>query len=191
MNKRIIIFCLLASFWGLYSYLETPLSIRDYKDHRFVSLEVQTFNGYTLSHLEAYEGTFRILSTEKYRMDKEAEISPVDFLVAWGEVDNPQIYEKINWSQSGRYGRWSYQGELPISMEIFQSHVANMHMIAANKNIAKKIKGIKKHQRVFIKGYLVEIKNQQGWYWRSSLSRTDVGAGACELMLLNEINIIS
>ena len=191
MSRKFLFLCLIVSFWAIYNYLQTPLALTDYRDHRYISSEVQTFNGYTLRHLEPYEGTFRIFSTEKYYWDKESDISPLDLLVGWGDMDNPAIYEKIEWSQSGRFGRWRYQGDLPLPIADLQRQVANMHMIAANKNIAKQLKRIKKNQRVFIRGYLVEVRNQQGWYWLSSLSRTDVGAGACELMLVNEINIIS
>jgi len=37
---------------------------------------------------------------------------------------------------------------------------------------------------------LVEVKAQDGWTWRSSLSREDTGNGACELMLVEEVRLI-
>jgi hypothetical protein len=36
-------------------------------------------------------------------------------------------------------------------------------------------------------GELVEAHRSDGWTWRSSLSREDSGAGACELMLVEAI----
>ena len=40
---------------------------------------------------------------------------------------------------------------------------------------------------VELRGRLVEASRADGWHWRSSLSRDDSGAGACELMLVEAI----
>ena len=45
----------------------------------------------------------------------------------------------------------------------------------------------KKDDLVFLKGALIEIQSSDGWRWRSSLSREDTGAGACELMRVDQI----
>ena len=37
----------------------------------------------------------------------------------------------------------------------------------------------------------MEVKAQDGWTWRSSLSREDTGGGSCELMLVEEVRVIS
>ena len=42
-------------------------------------------------------------------------------------------------------------------------------------------------QRVTISGYLIEARAPDGWRWRSSLTREDPGAGACELVWLEKI----
>ena len=44
---------------------------------------------------------------------------------------------------------------------------------------------------IYLKGQLVEVKSSDGWTWRSSLSREDTGGGACELMLVEEVRVIS
>jgi len=41
---------------------------------------------------------------------------------------------------------------------------------------------------VELRGRLVEASRANGWRWRSSLSREDSGAGACELMLIESID---
>jgi hypothetical protein len=35
---------------------------------------------------------------------------------------------------------------------------------------------------IHLNGYLVEVHGPNGFNWRSSLSRTDTGAGSCELV---------
>jgi hypothetical protein len=42
---------------------------------------------------------------------------------------------------------------------------------------------------IVIKGYLVEVKTDEGWRWKSSLKRDDTGGGSCELVWVEEINI--
>ena len=36
-------------------------------------------------------------------------------------------------------------------------------------------------------GYLIEARAPDGWRWRSSLTREDTGAGACELVWVEQI----
>lgn len=181
-------FLMLGVWW---SYFKTPIHVMAYKNHQFINSQVQKFDDYTMTNLEPYEGEFRVFSTEKYQFTQGADISPLDLLVGWGEMTKPEIYQQIQWSQSGRFGRWRYQDQPPITIEDLQRQVSNMHIIAANKQIAKQLQSIKKDQMVYLKGHLVEVNNQKGWVWRSSLSRTDTGDGACELMLVTEIRFLS
>ena len=58
-------------------------------------------------------------------------------------------------------------------------------------DIYKQLKNIDKDDLISLKGQLVEVTATDGWTWRSSLSRDDTGAGACELMLVEEVRVIS
>jgi hypothetical protein len=42
---------------------------------------------------------------------------------------------------------------------------------------------------VSLSGYLVEINGANNWRWRSSLSRTDTGQGACEVFYVEAVNV--
>ena len=64
-----------------------------------------------------------------------------------------------------------------------------MHLIAADKSVAKQISRARSGQAVTMKGYLVEASRADGFTWRSSLSRTDSGDGACELMWVTEFSV--
>ena len=65
-----------------------------------------------------------------------------------------------------------------------------MHIIPANEQVAKTLKKVKADDMVYLQGALVEIQMQDGWQWRSSLSREDTGAGACELMRVDQVRIL-
>lgn len=57
-----------------------------------------------------------------------------------------------------------------------------MHLIAADKVIAKQIRHVRPGKIITLRGYLVEVSGKDGFMWRSLLSRADTGGGACELM---------
>jgi hypothetical protein len=62
-----------------------------------------------------------------------------------------------------------------------------MHMVPADSIIARQLRDIRVGQRVRIQGQLIEAKGDDGWTWRSSLTRTDTGNGACELVLVKSL----
>jgi len=59
--------------------------------------------------------------------------------------------------------------------------------VPADDTIAQQLKSIRVGQRVNIQGQLIEAKGADGWTWRSSLTRTDTGNGACELVLVKSL----
>ena len=55
--------------------------------------------------------------------------------------------------------------------------------------ISKIIKNVRTGHVVALEGYLVKVDSQDGWWWRSSLTRNDTGNGACEVVWVNEVEI--
>ena len=153
--------------------------------------QLKTQQNVQIIELEKYEGSFRVLSKEDYHWGREAEFSPIDIAVGWGEMAKPQVYEHIDISQSNRWYYWRYENNPPIPLNDIASSSANTHLIPANKVVAQKLADIDVDDMVYLKGQLVEVKSADGWTWRSSLSRTDTGNGACELMLVEEVREIS
>lgn len=146
--------------------------------------------GVQVNELEKYSGEFRVLRRENYSHGTEAQFSPVDFAVGWGDMAKPEIYSKIDISQSNRWYRWRTDSEPPISYRDIETQSANMHIIPANEQVAKTLKKVKADDMVYLQGALVEIQMDDGWQWRSSLSREDTGAGACELMRVDQVRIL-
>ena len=60
------------------------------------------------------------------------------------------------------------------------------NIIPANSKIAAQLAQVHAGDLVQLQGYLVQI-NDHGWIWRSSLSRVDVGDGACEILRVQAI----
>lgn len=88
--------------------------------------------------------------------------------------------------QSGRFYRWSVR-EFPIPQRQIEINSANMHIIPAKKEVAQELFWVKSGDLIRLEGYLVNLDALSGWYWRTSITRTDTGAGACEIVLVTHL----
>lgn len=145
-------------------------------------------NGYSITPLQDFSIEARVLSKTNYSADREADISPVDLALGWGDMSDETVLSQISINQSRRFYFWNVEN-FPIPRQAIETQSANMHMIPADASIEKQLKRVRKGQVVRISGALVEVKAQDGWSWRSSLSRSDTGAGACELVLVKSLEI--
>src|SRR5581483_1283428 len=133
--------------------------------------------------LANYHISARLLSVRHYWLGKQAQLSPVDFAVGWGIMSDQAVLDSFSFSQGSRYLSIRQKGrDLPAPKEEVLSHFANMHLIPANPQVAADLKKAAEGKIVTLDGYLIEATASGGWRWRSSLSRTDTGPGACELM---------
>jgi hypothetical protein len=146
-------------------------------------------NGYEVKALQAFALKARVLSVEHYRSGREADLSPTDLALGWGRMADPAVSEKLSISQGGRWYHWRYSGAPPIPTREIEISSANMHMIPANGEVARVLRSVDKGRLVSLRGYLVEARARDGWSWRSSLTREDTGAGACELVFVQAIEL--
>ena len=194
MNWKLVAFVALVGF-GLFQHLQDrPVSPGEGVLAAAVPTQVDTddlvlnHKGYTVRTLQSFDIKARVLSRELYRLDREADLAPVDLVLGWGRMSDSAVLEKIKISQGQRFYYWRVN-EFPIPREEIERSSANMHMIPANDAIAADLKRVKPGQMVQVKGWLVEAKSSDGWAWRSSLSRIDKGSGACELIYVRSLQI--
>lgn len=140
----------------------------------------------SISVLQPFQGNFRILGSKVYQNDEQAKFSPIDYAVSWGLFAQPEIARHISVKQYDRYLNWKIP-KLPVPAEQAMQMVSNMHIIPANPKIAEQIKQVKRGDLVYLKGDLVEIKDKN-LVWKSSLTPTDTGDGACELFRVQAIH---
>jgi hypothetical protein len=145
-------------------------------------------NGYRLVPLAAFDIRARVIASAGYRFGREADLSPVDLVLGWGAMSNTDVLKKISFSQSGRAYTWR-TGTLPVPRQEIETHSANMHMIPADREIERQLKSIRPGNMIHVKGLLVEAITQEGWRWKSSLTRADTGGGACELILVESLYV--
>jgi hypothetical protein len=136
-------------------------------------------------HLQA-----RVLSTESYWMDHGSEISPLDLAVGWGPMSDQAVLDEISISQGQRWYRfWPKHQKMPVSNDEILFHSANIHTIPATPQIKKQLRALRNGDIVEMDGSLVEVQWPDGGTWTSSLSRTDLGNGACELMWVRSVAV--
>lgn len=147
-----------------------------------------TLEDATLHPLARFSLTARVLSREDYRFDAESDLSPTDLALGWGRMSDSAVLRDIDVSQSGRFYYWQVRS-FPIPRREIETHSANMHMIPANAVIAHALKRVRAGDVVTLEGMLVEADKPDGWRWRSSMTRTDTGAGACEVVYVQDLLI--
>ena len=142
--------------------------------------------GYRIVPLEKFDFQARVLKTEHYSMDRGAELAPVDLALGWGPMADEEVLAKVRISQSNRFYYW-HVNQFPIPRRDIEINSANMHMVPASAEVERALKTIKPGQSVSFSGYLIEARASDGWRWRSSQTREDTGAGACELVWVERI----
>jgi hypothetical protein len=129
----------------------------------------------------------RVLSAENYYLHRESDLSPIDLALGWGPMSDQAILDRIDISQSGRWYRTCYEYPAPLDDQQIIQNSSNMHMIPANKRVKKALKSLRHGELVTLKGYLVDVDHDSGWHWRTSMTREDTGAGACEIVYVESI----
>ncbi len=142
----------------------------------------------SISVLQPFKGDFRILGSKIYTDDEQAKFSPIDYAVSWGLFAQPEIARHITVNQYNRYLNWKMD-RVPVPIEQAKQMVFNMHIIPANPQIAKAIKQVKRGDLVRLQGELVEVRDKD-LVWKSSLTPTDTGDGACEVFRVSSIKWI-
>jgi hypothetical protein len=145
---------------------------------------------YRVTALAVYEIRARVLHTESYWLDHGADLSPVDLAVGWGRMSDQSIIDQLEFWQGQRWYRyWPQKFKFPLSADEMNAHSANMHMIPANDDVKRALKSVRAGNLIEMDGDLVQVDGPDGFTWRSSLSRTDTGAGACELFRVEKLTI--
>jgi hypothetical protein len=147
-------------------------------------------NGYSIFPQADFEIEARVLSRHRYFFGKEADLAPVDLALGWRRMSDCRVLKSLKITQRFRwyYYRWKDSPPIPPTDIISQS--ANMHLIPATPQISRRIKKARRGDIVRFSGALVNVSDRKGWQWNSSLTRTDTGDHSCEVVWVEEFEII-
>jgi len=182
-----------ASLWGAWNWWSSERHVRvppgvvaaAEPDQRNLDSRV-TFDakGHIFIKRAEFAVTARVLRKEIYRLDGGANLAPVDLGLGWGPMSDSRIVDQLEFSQMGRYLYWSprNQATFPLARAAITANTAQVHAIPANATIERTLRYLRPGQVVTLQGFLVDVRGPSGFAWNTSLSRTDSGDGACELM---------
>lgn len=140
-----------------------------------------------LQPLAGFSVDARVLSREDYHLDRESALSPTDLALGWNRMRDDAVLSRLAISQSARWYHYQWTGQPPLPPTEIARSSANVHMIPADDRVAAALHRVASGDRVRIDGWLVEADAPDGWRWRSSLTREDVGNGACEVVYVCSI----
>ena len=146
---------------------------------------------YTFTPLARYALAAVVLGVERYRYDAAAEIAPIDLALGWGPMSSAAVINELRISQSGRWYeyRWGAEGS-PLPPDVIARHSANTHCLPSTPELREKLLRVRRHELVGLSGYLVQVAGPGGYTWRSSLTRDDVGGGACEVFWITALETL-
>ncbi|WP_426702246.1 hypothetical protein ACPPVV_04340 [Rhodanobacter sp. Col0626] len=144
----------------------------------------------TLATRAHFDLTARVLSRKDYSWGEDADLIPMDLVLGWGRMSDSDVLSKIDISQSARFYHWQVQ-QFPIPRREIETSSANMHMIPADESVKQQLAQVRQGQLVHIEGFLVDASRADGWHWHTSMTRDDTGAGACELIYVESLDIVT
>ena len=147
------------------------------------------FKGFQVRPLADFALRARVLSRENYYLGDAAELAPWDLALGWRRMADPAVYGALNITQGGRWYRYSWPDAPPIALQEIIESSANMHMIASTPQVHRMLQRVSQGDMVRITGKLVDVSHANGMRWTSSLTRSDSGANACELVFVESVAI--
>jgi hypothetical protein len=195
MKTFCALLAIVATIFG-WNYLHRPITyppgvlIASEPEQTATADEPITNGDFNLKPLAHFEINARVLHRKVYRWDHEAALVPVDLALGWGPMSDQRVLDQVTITQSMRFYWFEYKMPPPIAKEEIISHSTNVHVIPATEEIASRCESLRTGTLVHLSGDLVEASGPGIPSWRSSLSRTDTGNGACELMWVKELSIL-
>jgi hypothetical protein len=129
----------------------------------------------------------RILSRERYRLDPLADAAPMDLAVGWGPMSDSAVIDALDITQSARFYTWRHQDAPPVPVDVISTHSANWHVVPANREVERQLGRLRTGDVIEVEGLLVDLDRDDGGRARTSLTRTDTGAGACEIVWVQRL----
>ncbi len=151
---------------------------------------------YSLTPLYDYQISGLVTSKLDYSVFSIYEYSnvfPVDLCLIWGSNAANKVYQKVKFSQDCRFCLVSWGGNVDFNWK----ELSNNHLVINDNAILKRAKSLLAGDQITIKGQLVDVDAvgigkgaSSKITWKSSRDRDDTGKGACEVIYVEDIEIL-
>jgi hypothetical protein len=165
-----------------------PIAPADPQQTDAEGAQVATLGRWRLKPRARYDITARILSREDYHFDLLADLIPEDLALGWGAMSDNRVLRAFKITQGARFYSWMPKQDLPIPRQDVIEHSANTHVIPADSAVRGQLKRLRVGQVVHLTGFLVDAVRDDGAYINTSLTRSDTGAGSCEVVLVQQVS---
>jgi len=155
--------------------------------------EVTPLHEYTISGL-----VVRRMDYSWFSIDRSEKIFPLDLCLIWGSNLRHKVHQAktIRFSQDCRFCWVEWREKLPFSM----SELSNNHLLLSLPEVEKTLNRVMIGDQVKLRGKLVKVNarlvGKGGRYdseavtWTSSTTRNDTGAGACEVIYVEDAVVL-
>ena len=149
---------------------------------------IEILPGYRLIPKADFKIASRVLSINTFWMGDLAKIAPLDLAMGWNKMSDLGYlrYTNISISQGNRTYSWYVPSMDKANRFDIENNSANIHIIPANREVASALKQLSQHDLVYMEGFLVDIVAQDGGI-KTSLRRSDTGAGSCEVLYVKKV----
>ncbi len=119
--------------------------------------------------------------------DAWSDVARLDVAFGWGPVAKTSVLRRLSFHLKRRYVSVRWGARLPLGPREVMNHLSNHHLIAADSEVAETLAKLRPGDLVTLEGDLVDLQ-VHGQTMRTSLSRTDVGNGACEVVFVEHVD---
>ena len=165
-----------------------PIAPADPQQADAEGARITTLGRWRIKPRARYDITARILSREDYHFDLLADLIPEDLALGWGPMSDNRVLRAFKITQGARFYSWMPKQDLPIPRQEVIDHSANTHVIPADSAVRRQLKRLRVGQVVHLTGFLVDAVRDDGAYINTSLTRSDTGAGSCEVVLVEQVS---
>lgn len=137
-----------------------------------------------------------VLATDdSRRMDDWTFVMPLDVGLAWGALADPAVLEPLSFHLARRYISVSWDRTPSISDRGVMVSMSNHHLLPSDPQVHATLKRLRPGHLVELRGYLVDVDVTGGdgrrtRQFHTSLSREDIGSGACEILYVETAAIV-
>src|SRR5205814_5804030 len=186
--KKTLFLLAVAGIWFAHWHLHRPITyppgVLIASDPTQVNLPSNEpefdFGDFHLKPLARFSVDARLLHSKIYQYDRGASLVPIYLAIGWGPMSDQQVLDRLHISQSMRFFWYEYKIPPPIAVEQIVTHATNVHIIPSTRELADRGKCPRSGAPAHLSGESVQATGPHIRTWRSSLRRTDAGAGAPE-----------
>jgi hypothetical protein len=197
LPRWLIVFLVLLSVWAWRDWSSRPVEqayglrlAQAPRQQNLASADIRQLGDFKLQPRARFTIEARVLSTERYRMGISADLAPIDLALGWGVMSDQAVVDQLEVSQGARWYILRWGANPPASEQEIMSSSGNMHIIPVDDAVRDQAFSLRVGQFVQLSGYLVDAQGPNNFRWGTSLSRNDTGDGACELFLVESLQLL-